>query len=153
MAPPKPSLTPKQRTSEIVKAKRFVNSLHRSERWELNDRLVLGDFDWRDYFESRPTGTFLNAVADELSYQEQTERDLDERASNDYVVINYHDVGSRIVRGPVRVRSATEAIERAVKTPHSSIEVHDPNGWVLRTLVFSPKHPIDRSTLNKLLMR
>lgn len=73
--------------------------------------------------------------------------------SNDYVVINYHDVGSRILRGPIRVRSATEAIEKASETPHSSIEVHDPNGWVLQTLIFSPKHPIDENTINKLLMR
>ena len=91
-------------------------------------------------------------LADEFRL-EGSGRDPLRREPNDYVVINYHDVGSRIVRGPVRVRSATEAIEKAVETPHSSIEVHDPNGWVLRTLVFSPKHPIDRSTLNKLLMR
>ena len=80
-------------------------------------------------------------------------RDPNRRAPNDYVVINYHDTGSRIVRGPIRVYSANEAIEKAAETPHSSIEVHDPNGWVLLTLIFSPKHPINRGTLNKLLMR
>ena len=66
-------LTPKQRASEIAKAKRFFKSLHSSERWELNDQLVLGDFDWLDYFDSKPSGVFMNTLVDELSYWEQTQ--------------------------------------------------------------------------------
>ena len=36
------------------------------------NELVLGDFDWRDWFTSPPTSVFLNELAEQLAYWEQS---------------------------------------------------------------------------------
>jgi hypothetical protein len=46
-------------------ARRFWASLSDTSRWLLGDQLVLGDFDWRDWFEKKPTPCFLNQLDDE----------------------------------------------------------------------------------------
>lgn len=35
------------------------------------DALVLDDFDWRDWFDSRPSAPFLNAAFSEAQYREE----------------------------------------------------------------------------------
>lgn len=66
-------LTLKQRMQEASKAKRFFNSLRGQDRWELNDRLVLGDFDWREWMDIKPSRLFMSTLADELSLWEQSQ--------------------------------------------------------------------------------
>ena len=44
------------------KAKKFWESLSRGDRFELGDRLVLGDLDWRDWLHEKPEPGFWNAV-------------------------------------------------------------------------------------------
>lgn len=55
-------LTPRERGAEHDRARRWWAQLSPHDRWELGDQFVLGDFDWRDWFDERPTGTFLNEV-------------------------------------------------------------------------------------------
>ena len=50
---------------EREKARRFWKSLPTRDRNDIGDALVLGDFDWRDWLESKPTRAFLDEV-DEL---------------------------------------------------------------------------------------
>lgn len=47
---------------EREKAKKFWQGLSRSERGEIGDQLVRGDFDWRDWFVSKPSSALLNEV-------------------------------------------------------------------------------------------
>ncbi len=49
------------------------NSLTTTERWELGDALVLGTFDWRDYFTEKPTNTMMKMLDEKREFWEQTQ--------------------------------------------------------------------------------
>lgn len=51
----------KQRAS----ARAFFARLSTFDRFELGDQLVLGDFDWRDWFETKPSRAFLDELDNE----------------------------------------------------------------------------------------
>ena len=57
-------LTPEQARREKTRAAKFFASLTRAQRFDLGDQLVLGEFDWRDWFDAKPTGTFMRALDD-----------------------------------------------------------------------------------------
>lgn len=46
------------------KARKFWDSLSEADRFQLGDDLVLGDFDWRDWFEAKPPRGFMREVDD-----------------------------------------------------------------------------------------
>lgn len=53
----------------------------RGERWAKDlpmdhvhailDAMILGEFDWRDYFDSKPSAPFLNAAFNAAQYREE----------------------------------------------------------------------------------
>ena len=47
---------------EREKANRWFQDLDNWQKWELGDQLVLGEFDWREWFEAKPSATFMNAI-------------------------------------------------------------------------------------------
>lgn len=59
------SLNVRERMREVEKARRFWNGLDRRQRDELGDAFVLGTFDWREWFDAKPSGALLREV-DEL---------------------------------------------------------------------------------------
>ena len=52
------------RAAERQRAKEWFESLPLLERWRLGDELVLDTFDWRDWFDAKPTANFLRAIDD-----------------------------------------------------------------------------------------
>lgn len=54
------------------RGKRRARALHMSDVSTICDALVLGEFDWRDYFEDKPPPGFLSGFSDECFYREQT---------------------------------------------------------------------------------
>ena len=50
------------REKEQSRGKTWFNSLSSSDKFSLGDQLVLGEFDWRDWFDSKPSSIFMNAV-------------------------------------------------------------------------------------------
>ena len=53
-------------------AKRYWQSLDDGARWLLGDQLVLGEFDWRDWFERKPSSVFMNQLDTERIHWEAT---------------------------------------------------------------------------------
>jgi hypothetical protein len=53
------------------KARKFVRGLSRRELGELGDALVSGEFDWRDWLPSKPSGALLHAIDEERILAEQ----------------------------------------------------------------------------------
>lgn len=53
-------------------ARLFFDTLDSSERGDIADALVLGCFDWRDWFEEKPSAEFIRALDAELRYWEET---------------------------------------------------------------------------------
>jgi hypothetical protein len=59
------------------------NDRQRGERWArelgldqchaLIDALVLGDFDWREWLDDKPSNAFVSAAFDEAQYREECE--------------------------------------------------------------------------------
>jgi hypothetical protein len=72
LAPAAPALTARQAAAERGRARKFVASLDRSTLGELGDQLVLGEFDWREWFDTKPSGVFMRAVDDERILREET---------------------------------------------------------------------------------
>jgi len=58
-------------SAERDRGKRFARSLNPRERGDFIDALVLGDYDWRDWFHERPHGAFLNAAFAEAQFLEE----------------------------------------------------------------------------------
>lgn len=58
----------KKRQREREAAKRYWKSLDNYTRGILGDALVLGDFDWRDWFHTKPSRVFMNQLGEELIY-------------------------------------------------------------------------------------
>jgi hypothetical protein len=44
---------------ERNKARKWIASLTRKKLFELGDALVLGSFDWREWFDEKPSSVFL----------------------------------------------------------------------------------------------
>lgn len=57
-----------------------------------------------------------------------------------YTVINYSDAGHETLRRTER--SLGHAYEAARETPHSAVDHMSDTGWVMRTEVFMPQHPV-----------
>lgn len=55
----------RQVMAEKERARRYWSGLSSFDRGALGDALVLGDFDWREWFDTKPSGSFLREV-DEL---------------------------------------------------------------------------------------
>ena len=55
----------RQRIRERERARLYFKALDSFQRAEIGDQLVLGDFDWRDWFVSKPSAVFLNALDEE----------------------------------------------------------------------------------------
>jgi len=64
------TLSVREKMRETDRAKRFAASLHIADVWALRDQLVLGDLDWRDWFDTKPSGYFLARLDEELIYRE-----------------------------------------------------------------------------------
>jgi hypothetical protein len=58
---------------EYARGEAFARNLHMSDVGTLQDAFVLGDFDWRDWFEDKPSRSFIAGLADERSYREQVD--------------------------------------------------------------------------------
>jgi len=53
----------KERQRAVEAAKEFFEGLDNSQRWNLGDALVLGEFDWREWgLASKPSRAFLNEL-------------------------------------------------------------------------------------------
>lgn len=52
----------RQTAREKEKARKFWARLGSWERGELGNQLVLGDFDWRDWLDKKPSRVFLDEV-------------------------------------------------------------------------------------------
>jgi hypothetical protein len=62
----------KQRQREQARAVTWARGLGHGLH-DFIDQLVLGDFDWRLWFEDRPTSAFLNAAFDEAQRIEESD--------------------------------------------------------------------------------
>lgn len=51
---------------------RWFRALQPEEAWQLGDDLVLGCFDWRDWFDAKPTPSFMRGVEDARIFWEVT---------------------------------------------------------------------------------
>jgi len=47
---------------EVVKARKFFKDLDHQVIFELGDQLVLGAFDWVDWFDDEPSAIFMNEL-------------------------------------------------------------------------------------------
>lgn len=56
------SMNIRQAMLDRVKAKTFWHGLRDADRAEIGDQLVLGTFDWRDWFPSKPSAAFMNEL-------------------------------------------------------------------------------------------
>lgn len=52
----------RDRMQAIEAARKFWNGLDNAARWQLGDDLVLGEFDWRDWFDKKPEPAFMNEL-------------------------------------------------------------------------------------------
>lgn len=55
------------------RAAQWVKALSLVQVHDLLDAMILGSFDWRDYFDDKPTSAFINAAFDEAQYREESE--------------------------------------------------------------------------------
>ena len=58
------------RRKERAKARKWWAGCSTSQKWELGDVLVSGEYDWRDWFDKKPSAAFINALDDERIYWE-----------------------------------------------------------------------------------
>lgn len=59
-----------KQSSEAYRGRAAARALSSSETGNAADALVLGDFDWRDWFIDKPTKEFLRAWSDEVMYRD-----------------------------------------------------------------------------------
>ena len=55
-------LTVRERQREQEKARRAWDALDKRQQADLGDALVLGTFDWIDWFDVEPSGAFMNEL-------------------------------------------------------------------------------------------
>jgi len=67
------ALTARQRDRERSKARAAFRELSPRDRSELQDQLVLDDFDWRDWFHAKPSSVLLNHLSDLIAEWEQSQ--------------------------------------------------------------------------------
>jgi hypothetical protein len=63
--------TVRERMQERERGSEWAKSLHITDVWVFVDQNVLGDFDWRDWFNSKPTGAFISAAFEHCQYREE----------------------------------------------------------------------------------
>lgn len=56
------TMTVRQAGVERARGAEYFRGLSPLDKHELGDQLVLGDFDWRDWFRSKPSSAFMNGV-------------------------------------------------------------------------------------------
>ena len=56
------TLDVRQRAAEKARGVAFYQKLSPSEQGELGDALVLGYFDWRDWFHEKPSRSFMAGI-------------------------------------------------------------------------------------------
>ncbi len=69
-----PLVNPRPYLSPITWARSVWNSLDFNQRWELGDELVLGTFDWRDWFDNIPPRGGMSELAALSDAWEETSR-------------------------------------------------------------------------------
>ena len=57
---------------ERAKGRRWFESLTHHEKWQLGDDFVLGTFEWREWFDTKPSSAFLRGAEDARLYWEMT---------------------------------------------------------------------------------
>lgn len=55
-------LTVRQAAAERERGAKFYRSLTPREQGDLGDQLVLGEFDWSEWFYDRPSRAFMNGL-------------------------------------------------------------------------------------------
>jgi len=63
-------LSVRQRAVEKERGRKWFRSLSRWDKDELGNQFVLGDFDWRDWLEQKPSSAFLAGAEDERIHWE-----------------------------------------------------------------------------------
>lgn len=63
---------PRWIAAQRAKGAAWVNSLSRSDVFELGDAFVLGSFDWRDWLTSKPSAAFLRGAEYAWQLREET---------------------------------------------------------------------------------
>lgn len=56
---------------ELARGKAWARDLMMCDVSVLADAFVLGDFDWMDWFDDKPSGRFLRGVADEVMHRDE----------------------------------------------------------------------------------
>lgn len=64
-------LSVREKIRDREKGQKWARGLQKHDVHEFIDQSVLGDFDWRDWFESKPSSVFLNAAFDECQFREE----------------------------------------------------------------------------------
>lgn len=57
--------------NERKRGERWAKGIAMSDVHALIDAMVLDDFDWRDWFDERPSAPFLNAAFNAAQYREE----------------------------------------------------------------------------------
>lgn len=58
--------------SERNRGAKWARDLSMDAVHAIIDAMVLGDFDWREWLDNRPTAVFLNAAFSEAQYREES---------------------------------------------------------------------------------
>lgn len=56
---------------EREKGRKWARGLQMYDVHQFLDQNVLGDYDWREWFDKKPTGVFVNAAFDECQFREE----------------------------------------------------------------------------------
>lgn len=57
--------------NERKRGRKWAKALAMSQIHTLVDAMVLGDFDWREWLDAKPSAVFLNAAFTEAQYREE----------------------------------------------------------------------------------
>lgn len=72
--PVKRAFLGRERFKEKARGAAWFRSLWVSDKWELGDQFVLGTFDWRDWFDNKPSRLFLDGADEARIYWEIEQR-------------------------------------------------------------------------------
>lgn len=65
-------MTVRERMRDEERAKKWWAGLTDDQRWALGDALVLGEFDWREWFEHKESRAFMNELDQQRMLWEMT---------------------------------------------------------------------------------
>ena len=57
--------------TETLRGRTWARNLYMCDVSVLADAFVLDDFDWRDWFDDRPSGAFMRGVSDEVMFRDE----------------------------------------------------------------------------------